>query len=299
MADAAIQEAKQTALKELGSKQNDQMSKLQFTQESKSMRANVADGSRDSQADVERAISREARSGLDAAKRSIGSSDANEQARGWAAAKLYADAIVDSQNRLVKLAQQEAQEREKSGEKSLQTIEKELELKQKAFGKLGEDRDQAQERFAKLDPIQRRQALDGLSKSQRGIDLDQNELEAVEKLGTRESKQAARNQYAKTASQSGFDQIDQGFQRERQQLERETRPLQNALVQQQATYNITLADNSAVKDEMLKAALKIANERARIDMAELQARFDADRKKTNAQFQGVADGQNMRKNYGK
>ena len=44
--------------------------------------------------------------------------------------------------------------------------EKELELKQKAFGKLGEDRDQAQERFAKLDPIQRRQALDGLSKSQ-------------------------------------------------------------------------------------------------------------------------------------
>ena len=183
--------------------------------------------------------------------------------------------------------------------KSLQTLEKELELKQKALGKLGEDRDQAQERFAKLDPIQRRQALDDISKSQRGIDLDQNELEAVEKLGTKESKQAAKKQYAKTASQSGFDQIDQGFQRERQQLERETRPLQTALVQQQATYNFTLADNSQLKDEMLRAALKIANERARIDMDELQARFDADRKKTNAQFQGVADGQNMRKNYGK
>ena len=178
-----MRDAQESANKELSAKQGDQMSKLQFNLESKSMRANVAEGSRDSQADVERAISQQARSGLDAAKRSIGSSDANEQARGWAAAKLCADSLVDSQNRLVK-----------------------------------------------------------------------------------------------TASQSGFDQIDQCFQRERQQLERETRPLQTALVQQQAQYNITLADNSAVKVEMLKAALKVANERARIDMAELQARFEADRK---------------------
>ena len=114
-AEAAMRDEKESANKELNSKQSDQMSKLLFSQESKSMRANVAEGSRDSQADVERAISREARSGLDAAKRSIGSTDSNEQARGWLNAKLYADAIVDSQSRLVKLAQQEAQEREKSG----------------------------------------------------------------------------------------------------------------------------------------------------------------------------------------